>query len=432
MINNNQPNNANQIRTEQPRPAPLAKLLALASSPQRIWSKASLELAGLWVALRLGTSLWAAIVSQWRPLTEREQAIALWPPSAPITAWLERVLLAPWERWDVKYYIWIAARGYEVGDGTTQFHPLLPWLATPLAWIGIRPLLGLMITSSLAGMLLLLSFENLAKFDLQPATARVSTLLLVFSPPAFILFAPYTESLFLLWAVLCLYWARRKNWWLAGIAGLFATLTRQQGIFLALALAWELWESSKRNWRLALSNWRDWLSIGLVPGGMLVWLVYRAIALSDLAVNLGNWHTLIYSLLISPSADKVVPGQTFMWPWQALGLALAKLASKPDIDIAINLILGMGFIVLLCIAWRSMRTSYRIYSVAIAIISFSYHTGPIHPYQGLLRHLLLAFPVFIGLGAALHRPITRLFMVACGAFGMFSLLLLYVMQTWIP
>lgn len=390
------------------------------------------QLLGIWLVLRLLTSLWAALVSAFYPLTEREQTIPLWSPPAPFGAWLERALLAPWERRDTSFYIWIVQRGYRADDGTAQFHPLLAWLATPIAWFSGQPLLGLMVVSSLASALLLLAFERLARLDLEANEARTSTLFLAFSPLAFVLFAPYTEGLFLLWAVLCFLWARQQSWWLAGVAGALATLTRQQGLFLLLPLAWELWEAAGRDWRRAVAAWRDWLALGLIPLGMLIWLMYRAVALGDLQTNFGSPQTLIYSVLISPSASHVVPVQAFLWPWQALWLALATFWHAPEYSLLIDLALGAGFIVLLAVAWRNMRTSYRIYVVVITLVSFSYHTGPFYPYMGLPRHLLLAFPVFIGLGAILHRRWSRLAMATGGIIGMLFLLLMYGVHGWVP
>jgi hypothetical protein len=424
------------------------KSWSFARSAWRGISRPDREILGIWLLLRLLTALWAAFVSPVRPRTAREQAIALWPPTAPFGSWLERALIAPWERRDTTYYIDIVRRGYRADDGSAQFHPLLAWLATLLAWAGVQPLLALLLVSSLASALLLLAFERLARLDLDPAEARTSTLLLAFSPVAFALFAPYTEGLFLLWAVLCFLWARRRSWWLAGAAGALATLTRQQGVFLILPLAWELWDASRRpttddtgpgsvagSQSSVVSRrvlWRDWLALGLIPVGLLIWLVYRAVALNDLHANLSDPHALIYSLLISPSASKVVPMQVFMWPWQALWLALTKFARAPEYGLLIDLALGFAFVALLVLAWRRMRISYRIWSLTIVLVSFGYHTGMLYPYMGLPRHLLLAFPVFIGLGPLLNRPRLRLLIVAGGLLGMLFLLLQYVIEGWVP
>ena len=45
---------------------------------------------------------------------------------------------------------------------------------------------------------------------------------------------------------------RRRRWLFAGLAGALATLTRQQGIVLALPLAWELWVLEGHRWGAAL------------------------------------------------------------------------------------------------------------------------------------------------------------------------------------
>src|SRR5260370_18121499 len=53
-------------------------------------------------------------------------------------------------------------------------------------------------------------------------------------PTAFFFFAAYNESLFLLFTASSFLAMRRQQWWLAGILGLFAALTRSAGIFLVI------------------------------------------------------------------------------------------------------------------------------------------------------------------------------------------------------
>jgi hypothetical protein len=420
----------NSTATDMHRP-PSPGVTPVPKPHRTVWSTTA-HLIGLALFMRVLTSAWAMLMSLQRPLTTLEREVPLWPPSMPLATWLERTLLAPWERWDVKYYLWIIQKGYSRDDGTAQFHPLLAWLAVPVTRILGDPLLALLLVSSLAGGLFLIAFERLARLDLPPATARVSTLLFVVAPPAFVLWAPYTEGLFLLWSVLCLLWARERRWWLAGLAGGLATLTRQQGIFLALPLAWEIWEANDRDWRRLLRAWHTWAALALVPLGLLLWLVYRTIALGDLQANFANPQALIYSLLISPSASKVVPVQAFLLPPHALWLALSKFWREPEISLLVDLILGGAWLVLLGLAWRGMRTSYRIYCVAIGLVSFSYYTGPLYPYMGLPRHLLLAFPVCIGLAQVYGRRQVRPIIVVGGLIGLLLLVTLYVLEAWVP
>lgn len=393
---------------------------------------AGLGILAAWAVLRLFTGVWVTLVARFVPVTPREQGIAFWPPSSPFGAWLERVTLAPWHRWDAKYYLWIVERGYRIDDGTAQFHPLYPWLATPLAALGASPLLALMIVSSVAGAAFVLVFERLARLDLAPDQARWGTLLLLFSPFAFALWTPYTEALFLLFAATCLLLARRGHWWSAGLVGGLAVLTRQQGVFLILPLAVEFWVSTGGDWRRALAAWRRWLGLGLLPVGLLVWLIYRAVMLSDVSPDWSDPQALIYSLLISPSSSMVVPHQAFLPPWQALWLALSTFWRAPEISLAVDLVLGAAFVVLTGVAWPRLRWSYRIYVLAIACVSFGYHTGAYYPYMGLPRHLLLAFPVFIGLGARTDGQRSRMVLIGGGFVALLFVLMLYTVEGWTP
>ncbi|MBN2147166.1 MAG: glycosyltransferase family 39 protein [Anaerolineales bacterium] len=388
------------------------------------------------LVLRIITSLWAAVVSPIRPLTPVEQIVSIWPPTTPMTVWLERVFLAPWLRWDANWYLRIITQGYRAGDGTANFQPLFPWLATPFFRLGFNPILSLLLISSIAAIMLVLIYYKLARLDMDIEQARISLLLLGVFPVTFILFAPYSESLFLLWAVLCLYWSRMHKWWLAGLAGALAALTRQQGIVLAFPLALELWQNTRHSKNDDASNhrprWHDWMAVILIPTGLAIWIGYRALFMSDRIINPDSFQTLIYSLLISPSTNQVVPIQAFLWPWEALKSAIDKLSQSPDLDTGFNLLVAVLFLVVLVISWRKMRPSYRIYAIAITLISFSFHTGPIHPYMGLPRHLILAFPVFLGAAPALNKPWKRLTTVAVGAFGNLFALTLYVLEAWVP
>lgn len=391
-----------------------------------------LPLFYVWLILRILTNLWVTLISPLRSFTEQERQIAVWPPSFPLMIWLERVWILPWQRWDAIYYIWIASRGYRVDDGTAQFHPFFPWLANPLVQIGLSPLFALFLVSSVATVVLLWAFYSFARLDLDNSSSRMATMMFVCSPFAFALFVPYPESLFLLCAVLCLFWGRQQRWWMSTMVGALASLTRQQGIFLLFPIAWELWESSERNWRRVITAWREWLSLALIPGGYFVWIIYRGVVLNDLLVNYSDLNTLVYSLLISPSATKVVPVQTFMWPWQALWYGLVHLWERPDIDIVVNMVGGLYFLILLGLSWKHLRVGYRIYVLLTTLISFSYHTGPVHPYMGLLRHLLLGFPVFIGVARWAQRRWLRWLFFISGILGILFLLLLYVLEAWVP
>lgn len=385
-----------------------------------------------WGMSRVILQIPALCASYLRPLTDLEERIAVWPPVAPLGEWLARVLFMPWQRWDVIYYIWIATQGYALHDGTAQFHPLFPWLAKPLVWLGVSPLLALLLISTAATVVLLIVFLRLAQLDLPLPQARDATLVLSCSPFAFALFLPYPESLFLVWAVLCLYWSRRQQWVLAGLAGALATLTRQQGLFLLLPVACEVWEAAGRDVRRALRDGRAWLGMALPVIGYGAWVIYRAFVLQDVRPDWSSLHAWVYTVLISPSATSVVAVQTFMWPWQAFAIAWRQMLTVADLDVVVNVVGGVVFIALAALAWRHLRLSYRVYIVSIIALSFAYQTGTIHPYMGLLRHLLLAFPIFVGLGPIVQKSWARVLLLRLGVLGQWFLLALYWMKVWVP
>jgi hypothetical protein len=300
------------------------------------------------------------------------------------------------------------------------------------AIFGGHTLLGLFLVSNVCCLLFLFLFERLARLDLRGEEARRATLYFMLLPGAIVLFAPYTEPLFLLLSALAILMARRGKWFVAGLAGGLAALTRQQGIILLLPLAWEFWEWSERNLRKLLANWRGAVGLLLTPAGLLIWLLYRAFALSDVAIDLRQPGTLIYGLIISQSVTNMVEQQSFMLPWKALWIAL----NIPSYANRIDLCSGAIYLLILAFGgrmlWRT-RPSYFLYSLVIIIISFSYSTGELESYKGLLRHCLLAFPLAIPLAVWGRKPAAHLLFTAIGLIWLSAMTLFYVGQIlWVP
>lgn len=387
---------------------------------------------GAWAILRLLTSFWAALVSAQHPIQPIEERVALLPSSTPSEVWAYRFFISPLQRWDVEWYRRILVSGYLPEDGTASFHPLFPWLAKPLYQLGMDPVVSLLMVSSLAGLGLLLIWLPLARLDLNEEDSRQSLFFFLFSPLAFVLFVPYTESSFLLFSALGLYWIRRGWWFWGGVAGALAALTRQQGLVLIFFILWEMWRTAGGRWRSFFSNGRGWAAVGAILVAFAGWLAYRGVALADLSFQWKGLESFLHSFLISSSHKQVVPVFQFMLPWKAIGLAFTKLWIDGDVDIATNLFFGFGFLTMFVAVWKELYPGYRIYSLALILIALSYHTGPSHPYMGLLRHLWLAFPVYFGLARKLQKPWARVAVVGAGGVGMMFLLMLYVLESWVP
>ena len=340
-------------------------------------------------------------------------------------------LLTPWYGYDAEYYIAIVRDGYQVGSITANFHPLYPWVSRVVAVVVRDPLVALLVVSSFAGLLLTITLYRLATLDYEHEKAWTATALMLCWPASLAIFAPYTEALFMLLSVCCFLAARKEKFWWASVAGGLATLTRQQGLFLTLPLAWELWDASGRSLRGSVNRWHSWVTILLIPGAYAGWIVYRAIAINDVKADFSSLHGFIYSVMLSPGTFSILDQQQFLPPWTAIWKALTIL-SRGEVHTAAygDFMFGVLFIAMFVLGWRFLRTSYQIYSLAIILVALSFHTGQINPYISLPRHLVLAFPVFFGVAAAyrLRRPGFVLTMFALCQIG---LLCSFVWQNWI-
>lgn len=390
------------------------------------WVKALKRWLPVVIGWRVVSSAWLAWVGSLRPFTPLEQRVGLWPPHAPFLEWLARTFLAPWQRWDVGYYLRIVTQGYAATDGTAQFHPLYPWLAWPWVRLGMDPLLALLLVSTVAAVVFLAALDVWLSERLGASSAQRVVRAFVFSPlMAFLLF-PYTEPLFLTLAVLTLLALQRGRWAWAGLGAALATLTRQQGALLLVPIAWTLW-TRRRELR-----WEAWWSLLGAPLAWAVWVLYRALALGDWQPGLGSFQELIYSVLISRSHEKVVPEQAFLWPWEALRRAVGQMLAAPDVDMGLNAALAVGMVALLILAWRRLTGAEKGYALAVIGVSFAYYTGPVHPYMGLPRHMALAFPLVLGMERLTRRPWQRVVGNVVGALGLLLVVAVYGLQAWVP
>src|SRR5262249_10630293 len=132
---------------------------------------------------------------------------------------------------------------------------------------------------------------------------------------------------------ICLIRAREGRWFAAGLAGGPGVFARPQGVFLLLPPALEFWQLGGGTLRDGRKHWIKALNLFLIPASTLVWLIYRAAALSDVSFNWRRPKSLIYGLLISPSATRVVAEQSFIPPWQALSIAVRAFSATNAVDL---------------------------------------------------------------------------------------------------
>jgi hypothetical protein len=343
-------------------------------------------------------------------------------------------LASLWERWDVLWYMRLAVHGYTWYPPPVQsdvaFFPLFPLLMHATSIVTALPVYasGLLVTN-VSFLAALYVFHRLVLVDFDADTADRAVYYLAVFPTALFFFAAYSEAFYLLCCVGCIYALRLRRWWLAGLCGMAACLTRQLGIALVIPFALELHDALRHEYHPAA-----WLksvpALFLLPAGLLAFMTYLQVRFGDALLFLRAeeaWHRI------------------FALPWQGLledaGRAVHplmqygphtrnSLAAQSLMDVAFALLfLGL-------IAWGSMqlRRSYTAYAgVVLCAVLMTPTAAPGQPLAllSIARFELTLFPPFIALGLlGRSRPTDRLITVcSVGLLALFTVV--FVRGRWI-
>jgi hypothetical protein len=398
--------------------------------------------------LRSAYGLFFLFISSVMPQTPLEAQVSIVPGQAPFGEWLHRTLIMPWMRYDAWNYQRIVEHGYRLSEGTAAFHPLYALLAWPVAALtGNEPFALLLVSTLATAMLIVIFVRYVTRFHSEPL-AQPATWLLLLAPPSFILLAIYNEATFLVLAVGTIWAMNERRWWLAGLLGGLATLTRQQGLALGLPLGilllTEIWQQVSHNrlgtGRISLTFLftrllRAGLITSLIPASYGLFVAYRALFLGDLAAltNADTPFEYLRALLVSSSSEQVVPGQRIAWPWDPLIGQIQLIINAPwRYPLYIDLLLGWGLSLVALLGMRSMTPAERFYCLGILILSLCYYNGIMSPYLSMPRHILLAFPLYIVLARWLHQP--RTYRYALQGFVLVNIFLAgaYARLAWVP
>jgi hypothetical protein len=143
-----------------------------------------------------------------------------------------------WHHWDTGNFLVVAVHGYTAAH-QTAFFPLYPIFERIVMFVTGNPFTAGLIISDVAGLVMLVVLYRLVEEDFDAERAYRTVLYLSVFPTAFFLAAAYNESLFICFALFSFYYMRHGNWWLAGLFGFLATLTRSSGLFLVAPFCYE-------------------------------------------------------------------------------------------------------------------------------------------------------------------------------------------------
>lgn len=326
--------------------------------------------------------------------------LVLYPGSGP------DAVLWTWKRWDALHYVNLADLGYSgyIEDGKhlfLVFFPLYPWLMRLVsALIGNTMAAGLLISFlAYAGGCVYL--YKLAAWELDAGAAKRAVLFLSVFPYAFFFGGIMTESLFFLTTAAGLWYIRRHRWWLAGLFGVLAAMTRMHGILLIGAAAAELVEDKGR------FDWRE--IVRRLPALLLP-------VLGTLVYLLLNWQVGGDPFTFTVMQEHWSQG--FCWISDTLWYVLHNALSYPTQAVRYQLwiptiLLFPAFFALAVYARKRFRSMYTLYGFVYLVLNYSL--------SWLLsagRYLSCALPFFLFAAALTEkRPWLTILLTAVMSLG---------------
>lgn len=317
------------------------------------------------------------------------------------------LLFGIWQRWDACWFGKIATWGYEPGLNSVSFLPAFPVLVALVAPFvrGSVAIAGELVAAA-AYLVAVVALLRLVGDDFGRGIARRTVFYLTIFPAAFFLFAPFSESLFLAASAIALLGARRQQWAVAGIAALVAALTRTQGVFLALPLAWEAIRG--------FSAVRD----GVAPERWVGLAVPRALAVLAPLLAFAAFVVVATAMTgVSPlDSQDAWGGRNFHAPWDVAAASWQWFLDHADPLQLVNLVSLFGAIALVLIGVRRLPLSYTLLALPqLLLIALRIQPTPL---TSTTRYVLVVFPVFVVLAlAGRSRRFDRLWTVL-SVFGL--------------
>lgn len=322
-----------------------------------------------------------------------------------------------WFHWDAGWYLGIASSGYWYDPvkqiGNVAFFPLYPMLVRLAGYLVGNVDIAALVVSNLCLAIAMVLLYRLALLKFDVSVARRALVFLCVFPFAFFYSAVYTESLFLLLAVAAFWFAERDQWWLAGICGLFCTMTRLVGMAIGPGLL--LLYLERRDW-----SWRrlDWafFALGLVPLGLGIFMGYLQLRFHDpmafYIASLYGWgrHNLFVAI-----ADGT-------WGW-VLPTSLAP--GDYDLVLQINLVLALIWLGLTGLVWRRLGPGYAVFVLISTLVPLTAGL------ESLGRYVAVLFPVYLALATWIRRAVPLQITVAASAGLLALFTVLFANSYWI-
>ena len=353
--------------------------------------------------------------------------------------------VGPMRRWDGLWYALIADQGYAGWKPKAAFWPLFPWSMRALSNLtGMSTDLAGYLIANVCFFVSLILLYRLVALDFDLGVAKVTLWAIALFPTALFFTAVYTESPFLMLLVGSLYAARRKEWWIAGLVGALAALTRSYGMFLVFPLA-VLFIQDRGFYLRRLFPTGISVGLPLLGPAIFSWHLNRVLgdpwAWKNVQTQWNRfsampWETLKYAFSQSPEGAKIGIKDGADWTW------LHQLTSHPSWGLVTSdawrksvansdtfeLMFTLAFIGLAIFGIAKLPLYQTVYLLPGLIVPL-FQPSSVHVLMSMPRFGLTLFPLFVVIGLLLNG---RRWLSIPLAIGSTALLILFSMQfaTW--
>ena len=364
--------------------------------------------------------------------------------------------------WDSEYYLAIAIGGYDdpnsphltprgvqisVRDHTvTQsgssfsesislsyaFFPFYPLmiraLAFPLQVLGLNTIatatLAGVIVSGLGTLLGMLALYDMARDSLGEGGALRAAFYLIIFPTGFFLIQVYTEGLFVGMAFGCLAMVKRKQWLIAALLGVAATMTRAVGVALVIPML-VTWLRSGEWIDLGL-EWRQIFHQG-IPRRPLVNGLLAISPLIAIMIWKFSYLGLAFDYIESNYYQRgfLQLGYAFT-AWSQAWQSMLEGTNPQFTAYYLTEFLGLAIGIIACLVTRKTHPEIAWFSIAVVLISWG--SGPA---QGMHRYILGAPAVFVALARWGDHPVFDRAWTILSVLLMGLLAMLFAFNMWV-
>jgi dolichyl-phosphate-mannose-protein mannosyltransferase len=363
--------------------------------------QSAMRIAACALGFRLVSAVIALLVNLAFPLYQPEQ-FTVFGSTSPF-----------WDtfaRYDTGYYEGIAWSGYAPlagGRSNIAYFPVYPLLIRGVGRLFGRHQAAYYISAIgiawICFVLAMIALYSLARLDLSSRRAERAVLLTTIFPFAFFFGVAYSESTFLLFAVLAFYGFRTRRWTIGALCGAVATATRVPGIMMMPALAWIAFKSAEPTSRDRMA---------------------AAVALVVAASGFGAYCFYIYWLTGNPFEWAATlqrwgyyPGGA---PWTAPVSLITHLATHPYAYLASDPmapydtlygVTGILFALSIPVVWTKFGAGYGLYMLLTLWLPLSSGT-----FEGIGRYCSVLFPAFLCLATIRSRTVSTAIVVLFALF----------------